>query len=689
LRKLVAAGLLVFVGAFALRDLGAAQGGTYRGPGDTVPHHAFYGGPDDTLGGHGGARTATAFSLTDSLSGLSASSRATSKLFDLPFGPLGPRRGGVAVGVDFSDWRAWWRFNQHLYFASRLPPRARPVQPGSDEFFVAGASAPTVQSVRNTVAAALLRVLREPRSDDEQAAGVFALAKLGDRAGESTVFDALTPFLAASNRDLADSVPFALGLAGGDTSIDWLRELLLADSAAIEQRGLVLDVRISTRMQAYAAYGLGLAARFAEPRRRVSAVETLVEAARRSRVEHSIEVGAACVLALGLVALPFDAQVAAGRLGPAARIDSRERQVQWLLEVLDDRTQPEVVRARVPETIARLLADAPDAHWLREAVDAALCPRIARISDETRLVRIGCVIALGALGDADDSLVDGAMRATLLDARDDTRDREIANLALIALARGGGRPGSSANPFAASLGLRDVLLDAFERANGPPRSWAALALGVFERALSDHGNSLGAQSIDALRTGLDQARSPDEIAALATALGIAGDTGASAQLLRRLDQVADSQARGDLAVAVGLAGERTAIEHLETWLREARFTPELQRSTAIALALLDDADVAPILGDLLADSLSQATRASSAAALGWIGDVRASDALLAAVDDSRSANFVRALAISALGRVADAQARQWNNPFAVDVDYWASTPVLSAPESGSGVFERL
>jgi hypothetical protein len=580
----------------------------------------------------------------------------------------------------------WWSYNQREYVRPKLHAHDAGILAGSDEFFFALDAAPLAPAeVVERVETTLLRVLAEPRTDGEHASAIVALAKLGDAPGETRVVDALAPFLAAPNRDVAETAALSFGLAGGDASIEWSLDLLHADAQAIERRGVAIGRRVPVRIRAFAAYALGLAARGAQLEKRYRIANELRDAARRNSLERSTEVGVACVLAFGLAPLPFDGRAAAafaGALPSDAPVESRERQVLWLLAVLADRDQPELVRAHAPVSIARLLDDARESPWLRELAGAEMCARLDERAGESRTVRIGCAIALGSIGDSDDSDIDARIRDALTRGRDELHDAEFANLALISLARAAARPGSGATVFAATGRVREYLLGALARESAASRPWAALALGVLERALRDRSSGLLPLGLPALRDALDAARSPDEIAALATALGIAADSAAAPALRGKLVELADPDARADVALALGLCGDRASIEVLEIALRGAMFQPELATAAATALTLLDDERVVPMLACELGASQLTSTRASAAGALREISDARALSELGSELDDSTAQAFVRALAISAFGNIADASTTVWSAPLAVDVNYPASTPTLTSPDLG-------
>ena len=113
--------------------------------------------------------------------------------------------------------------------------------------------------------------------------------------------------------------------------------------------------------------------------------------------------------------------------------------------------------------------------------------------------------------------------------------------------------------------------------------------------------------------------------------------------------------------------------------------PVLQARTGLALGMLGDGDVVEQLLKRLAATQEADTKAAIARALGFIGDVRSIDALVALIDDrdDKMAPY-RDAAIAALGFMADRSAMPWRSELAHGTNYLAETPTLVSSE-GSGV----
>jgi HEAT repeat protein len=85
------------------------------------------------------------------------------------------------------------------------------------------------------------------------------------------------------------------------------------------------------------------------------------------------------------------------------------------------------------------------------------------------------------------------------------------------------------------------------------------------------------------------------------------------------------------------------------------------RSAAIGLGLLGDKSIVPDLVIMLADAQGQAPQAAIASALGFIGDSRSVDPLLAFMEDKQKSDGARGFAAAALGIVADKEPLPWNS----------------------------
>jgi HEAT repeat protein len=157
-------------------------------------------------------------------------------------------------------------------------------------------------------------------------------------------------------------------------------------------------------------------------------------------------------------------------------------------------------------------------------------------------------------------------------------------------------------------------------------------------------------------------------------------------VLTKLERTAEPRLQGYLCVALGLLGDARATKPLKTVLADARFRPELLKSAAIGLAMLEDRTLVPTLVETLSTATSLASQGAAASVIGWIGDRRAVDPLLKLLGNKDVTASARGYAAVALGRVCDRDRLPWNAVVAEDVHYRAATVTLVAGD-GTGVLE--
>jgi len=702
---------LVAAAGLALHDVSAAHGGTYRGPVDVVPPA---GG-----GGGGGGGPAPGRAPGNSAPTPHAGGSQTGT----PAPALGPKRpqasvttAGLDSGPDTTQWQYWWGFNKEPYLDLKAHVHAGLPLTGSDDFFLGAGQrefsrdtmAPSPVVVRERIAPALLRALREERSTDILDACLIAVAKIGeerDEGGTAPLAAAIRPFQADAKVQLSETAAVALGILADDSkeNVELLRALLEDRSAGLlREHGIAMGGAVPTRTRAFAAFGLGLIGNTARDEMRARIVEALIGFLEGdARTQASADVAVACLTSLGLTPLPVDlaagpVDVSDGWTRPEVVVSLAD-QVRYLMSFYEDRDgRGFLVRAHVPTAVGRLLAAAPDDSWLRDAVIARFVADLDEFSGEAREVQQSCVQALGQLADCDDDPGDVRIRAALMAIADGSlADQQARNYALIALGRAGGRAGHGAgDPFAALAGParanpRSFLIGKLARAKSAARPWAALALAVLERSRIDAGRQPSADVRAALRTALKDARSPVEIGGLAVAVGIAQDAAAGEVLRAQLKRTADDEARGFCALALGLVGDQAAVQSIEELIAKAKYRPHLLKAGAIGLGLLGDKAIVPELVSMLEQASALSAQAAIASALGFIGDERSVDPLIALLADEAKTDLARGFAAAALGIVADKERLPWNTKIAVGVNYTANTATLTLPQNGTGILDLL
>ena len=185
MKKELLFGVLLLGGAFALQDISIGHGGTYRGPGDTVP-------PGGGGGGGGGGPATPGPSGPSSPSGSGPSTPG-------PAAPGAPSGGGGGAkapttagpsdnGPDLTNWQFWWGFNKDPYLNLRAKIHEGVTLTGSDEFFLGHGEQseakdslrPSEQTIRQKIVPALKNALETERNNDILTGSMIALAKIGD-----------------------------------------------------------------------------------------------------------------------------------------------------------------------------------------------------------------------------------------------------------------------------------------------------------------------------------------------------------------------------------------------------------------------------------------------------------------------------------------------------------------------------
>ncbi|MEM7308865.1 MAG: hypothetical protein AAF682_19440 [Planctomycetota bacterium] len=694
MKKLLIASALAAGATLGLQELTFSHGGTYRGPGDTVPPGGGGGG-----GGGGPATPGPSGPGTPGPSGPSTP------------GPVGPGTpgggpgtpsapstgGGQGGGPDLTAWTFWWEFNKEPYLNLKSKIHAGGVTTGSDGWFLGQGQKkqakdslrPSEEQIRQKVVPALLRAMETETNNDIVTGCLIALAKIGDEkdeAGNSKFEEAIKPHLKSNVQEIAETAAVSLGILANDASVGTLVNLLRDNAAG---RELVGGGEVSLRTRAFSAYGLSLiGARTANEDKRREIVENLVDMLVNDQ-SSTRDVKVACLVSLGLV--PLD-QIHPGEGGTegesAAAHECRTGQLDFLLGYMQDEDNHYLVRAHAPAALARLIEGLPaEEHGAyKKEIAEDLLKRIEKRSKEPREVVMSCVLALGQIGDRDSDKLDGEIRDALIASTKDQSDQQARNFSLVALAQVGGRLGESEAPKKDDVSKH--LMQTLARGKNSLQPWAGMSIGVFGRMLTDAGQPAPTDATSALRIALEDEKSADKVGAYAIGAGIVGDLDSTETLLAKLDRIKEDEARGYLTVALGLMNAREAIEPIQKIISESKYRPDLLKQAAIALGLLGDKELVPELIDMLENAKGLATQAALASALGSIGDSRSIDPLVTMLESKDLTDSARGFAAVALGIVADKEPLPWNSKIAIDLNYRASTPTLN-DQNGTGILNIL
>lgn len=634
-------------------------GGTNPGPGDVVPIPA-------------GPAAAGPSAPSTPLNSTGSAPSTPGPCGGCPGGAAGTVAGPGAVTTgpgsepDPSTWRTWWEQNNAPLLD--LKPHAWAPLPSTNSTNSAPSLRPGELLVRLRVVPALLEILERARDPELTEAALFSLARLAeecDPALQSRIRAAIAPALAHSNQLVVESAVLALGATGTDASAPELARLCAGQGAS----ELLGRQTVPERVRAFATYGLALLgnhSRREDVRRYV--VHHLAQGLQHVDFA-GFEVDAACALGLGLVPLDVERNPAKGE---SYATSSRQAQIAVLLDTLRSKDAHRSVRAHAATAIGLLLQGGPSLDEIRERAVDELLDLLSRKRRADAEVVQSAALALGHVGDSDSDPLDQRIREGLAGATG-LPDPQARSFALVALAEAGGRRGLGEDPDTGVRFASAHLQEALERGRSGDESWAGLALGLLARRASEARLAVGPEVGRALRKALATARSSQDRTALCVATGLARDVASEAQLADLFLASRDPEVRGYAALALGLIDARGAAVPLRSTIEQAAAQPFVLQQAATALVLMEDKEIAGLLLERVRTSSSLEELRALYRALGTSGDARAVEPLIElARDDARTAQS-RALAVRALGEVADSSRLPWSTPLSVGLNYRAET----------------
>lgn len=563
---------------------------------------------------------------------------------------------GRRTAVTGVDWTLWWDQNADRF---RGPRRHTEVTGDAD------ASAHVLAQARRLEVVPFLRAAAGGFHGDDADVLASAFIALGKTTDEPTDADRLLAVLRDASAPTLAREGAAIGLgclrrdAEGDRFdgkfLDQVRRALLE---AFDDDG------IPVRVRCFAAFSLGLLGD--QPGTPGDAFARDLRGTTQALWSRLLEPRSgpeATVALLSALALQPEGGVPSGVREALRALAGTGR--------LSGRARGDVAQAHAVLTYAKLVG--PES--------AGFLLGVAKGSHHPGDVRRSAILALGHLAPRlDDTLRVTAVTELLAPAR--RGDPETAGFALLSIGRlvGAGLASSTGElPRGA-----DALADAADHGSAASRPFAAIALGL---ALRSDGavpvcsglEALRSRAIPVLAAVLDrESEDPACRGAAALALGLAGDHASSARLGRLLlDGGTSPDVRARAANALGLLG-RPAPETLVA-LRAVlvrRSSDDLRREASRALGALGDAAATDPLVDEIRLASADHVRARAAVALGAIGAVKAVRPLLALAADRKVGDPARAVAIAALGLLADPATVPSLSRLSLDVNYLAGTDAL-------------
>jgi len=596
---------------------------------------------------------------------------------------------------DPGAWQLWWSFNKDPYLRYGRINTGESKTLGGDFYLGKGERIRTIggraslATIQGKVVPGILAAMKDGGSNEFMRGALLALAKIGAEKSTRNLEFTLNWFLDGDNGNqlMNFTAPVALGILANKDSYEALAGLARDD----EMGRKVYGRKVNDPMRAFATYGLGLIGSHTTDvnmRRRI--VRDLIACLEDEDSDNS-DLKVAAMTAMGLVPLEVvenDMVCFCGTCKVADPDTSLGSQVTYLLRYFtSDGEYDATVRAHTATTLGRLIEAQPEgmSARLKEVVTQFLVDSLGKYARQPDDVRRSAVLALGLIGDADKDKADVWIRNALTRSvrRGDPIEKRFA---LISLARSGARKGTGEDPFSGTATARKELLTAISRGKQSIRPWAALATGILGYHLRDEGGQMDPSVDHALRVALGRAKKPDEVGALALAVGLRGDHEAAENLIGQLEKAKTEDARSYASLGLGLAGDLSAIEPLQEALGGASKEPLLASRSGLALGLLGNTEVVQALLDTLEDTEDASTRKSIVQALGYIGDERSIDSLVAIMSDVNEDKEVRTQAVVALGYAADRAALNWRSKIASGVNYLAQSDMLTSSD-GSGILD--
>lgn len=553
--------------------------------------------------------------------------------------------------------------------------------------------APSRTIVNGRVLPALLDLVATDRSDEVISSALIGIGRLveGDGAMGTRVHSALRSQLDHANVKVQESAILGLGLMGAPAAAGDLVEIMKASARGQQFTG---TTSVSSRLRAFAAYGLGFSAmRLPEIADRQRVALELIEALE-GETHGREDLPVAILGSLGLVDLgrrmcvpeedlrdrPFvDRALSAATLNRYLRtwaIDTRGR----------DKGRTMRVRAHACVAYGRSAAK------LKDGGRAGAIESLQHISSDSAThvnVRTAATIGLGEVVSCGSDAADRGARRHLVKLVQQGQPLE-RRFALIAAAMAASRQGDGDDGLSGWSEMRKVLNRELAQARSSNLAWSALALGLMEDRLTALDVDTGKVSANAL-TGMGiKRRSDDDSAAIGLGLALATRgtdkaPNAGKRLMAEMSQTTTPYLRGHFSIALGLVGHTEAKDLLREEIAAATNQPIRLWSAAVGLGLLGQSVDGELL-EALVETKSAQVRISLAAALGQTGTAKTVAPLLGFIGEKDRQMPMRASMIDALAAICDLERLPWRDSVAHAIPYYAATPTLNG--SGSGVLER-
>jgi len=654
LKSGLAAGLVMLFGASAW-----AHGGNYKGPTDTVPPNLGGGGDTTPPGNPGGPGTPGPGAPTTG----GAKGPTTG---GAPTGPTGAGSGGMrpttgglggrrAGGEGFERWEFWWEHNKDPFLDLKARLAASAPTSGGGGFLTGRAkpveatsvNRPSPSEIKNNLVPGFIGALKETHPDivDSACLAIGRTLRSEDAAEAVAV---LTKALSHKEKTAREAATLGLGVLGAGDSVPTLLHLLNDTSEGKQLTGRSEGVEDMVRGFAAAALGFIGDARAIGDLRKIVSDQTLAS---------KLDVKAMSILALGMMP------------------DQHEEIVTFLLGCMDDRSLNTYVRAQAPVALGRLNRQKKEG----SAAAQSVLPKIVALFNDDKAdndLRRSLAITIGMLTSLSSDAAGDAIDA-LLNAVAKGNDDQTRHYSIMALAEIGARDAEPAKNEAVHTKLREFFLRELtqpKRITHQP--YGALGLAVYARNPAlDPQVKTNAQA--KLLEAFEQTSNPSYKGAMAVGCGLLDYPLSTESLWKEFENSNDQSLKGYIAMSLGLMRQTGKAEPFRKLIVAKGLEPKFRLQLARALGLMGDKEAVETLVTYLQAAETQAESASAAQALGLIGDRSAVDPLLTILRNESKQPQARGFAAVALGIIAEKTQLPWNAVFSVNSNYRAKVPALS------------
>ena len=644
----------------------SAHGGTYRGPGDTVPPGT----------GGGGGKTGNPGSPTTPSPGSpstpSPGSPASPGTGGAPTGPTAPTgggstrggattgRGGMVLSSDLTQWQFWWEFNKDPYLQLKKAIRSGGVSSGSDDFLIGRGHK---KDARNTLAPSsndrkrIIEALKKALTDKDSnrdivSSCMMGLAKIG---GDPSTLLELKKFLADSDQEKRETAALAMGIMALKEAVP---DLIALATSSKEGRALAKrEGEVDFRSRAFACYGLGLIAhnnKDMELQSRLFATMKVLSTDKKSGRDIK-------VAALNAIRLLRPNGTEDGQL-------LRKNIVDFLSGYMVNKEAP-LIRSHAITALAAMVGREGDSKGIlrMQLVDMLKSRKFKTWMHQS------AVLALGQMATPEDTESIEALKWYMKAGK----DIQAKNFCSIALGQIGGR-------MARNILLSKITSRSTKKITKP---WLALGLAIRDHnwRQEDSNHDMDRTAAEGIFSNLKKEKNRLYAAGFAIALGIMKYQDAGDFILEKtIAWKNDSEPAGYLAVALGLLNYQDAKDDINTIVDGAIRRPELLTQGSIALGLLGDKEISLKLIKRLENTKNPvAVHSAVASALGFIGDRRSIEPLITLLENKRSMkDLSRAFSAVALGLVGDKEELPWNSKIAVNANYRANVETLTGGSTG-------